>query len=308
MHPTPRCIQNLNLLAALSLAFAPLALGQVISPPKPAVATPPVAASDPIVLSEFTVSTERDVGYYSSDTAAGSVLAAKPIKELALSISIVNRELLDDLQTMNIAEALQFSSSFSPEAGLVRGHGAQMNAEGQFTNRVGNSTNGAPESGAVERIELIKGPPSVLMSSASAGGAVNITPKRPKGSNFSEAEFQYGNFQNRYRTEFNRVITPKLGTRLGIQYTRASFNGGSLLGQSNIPEFDRDRRLLIFNSTEWRPFPDTVLGIDVEQLRDRAVQGNRTALRFATVTRNGQSVRSSARNWVVWPSAILVQS
>lgn len=199
------------------------------------------------------------------------MLAGKPIKEL--SISIVNRELLDDLQTMNIAEAMPFSASFSPESGLVRGHGAQMNAEGQFTNRVGNSTNGVPESGAVERIELIKGPPSVLMSSASAGGAVNITPKRPKGTNFAEAEFQYGNFQTRYRTEINRGLSRRLGTRIGIQYTEADFNGGSLFGQSNLPEFDRDRRLLIFNSTEWRPWPNTVLGVDLEQVRDRARPG-----------------------------------
>lgn len=253
------------------------------APVAPKVVPPAPDPAETVKLAEFTVSTARDVGYFSSDTAAGSVLAGKPIKELALSISLVNRELLDDLQTMNIAEAMQFSASFSPESGLVRGHGAQMNAEGQFTNRVGNSTNGVPESGAVERIELIKGPPSVLMSSASAGGAVNITPKRPKGTNFAEAEFQYGNFQTRYRTEINRVLSRKLGTRIGIQYTEADFNGGSLFGQSNLPEIDRDRRLLVFNSTEWRPFPNTVLGVDVEQVRDRSRPGNRTALRFATV-------------------------
>ncbi len=279
------------LLVAASLGFAALARGQAVAPPRPAAGATATDNSEPVKLADFTVSTDRDVGYYSADTAAGSVLAGKPVKELALSISIVNRELLDDLQTMNIAEALQFSASFSPESGLVRGHGAQMNAEGQFTNRVGNSTNGVPESGAVERIELIKGPPSVLMSSASAGGAVNITPKRPRGANFAEAEYQYGNYQTRYRVEGNRRLTPKLATRGGIQFTEADFNGGSLFGQSNLPEFDRDRRLLIFNSTEWRPLPDTVFGVDVEQVRDRSRAGNRTALRFATVTRNGQAVR-----------------
>ena len=63
------------------------------------------------------------------------------------------------------------------------------------------------------------------MSSASAGGAVNITPKRPQRRNFSETEFQYGNFQERYRAELNRVVTPRLGVRLGAQYSKASFNG-----------------------------------------------------------------------------------
>jgi outer membrane receptor protein involved in Fe transport len=276
-------------LAVSCLGWTSVAVGQVVPAAKPTVA--PIDTSEPVKLSEFTVSTDRDLGYYSSDTAAGSVLTGKPVKELALAISLVNRDLLDDLQTTNIAEAMQFSASFSPENGLVRGQGAQMNAEGQFTNRVGNSTNGVPDSGAVERIELIKGPPSVLMSSASAGGAVNITPKRPQRRNFAEAEFQYGNFQKRYRSEVNRVLTPKLGVRLGVQYADASFNGASVLNQSNIPEFDADRRLLMFGAVEWRPFKDTILGVDVEQVRDRSVPSNRTSLRFVTVTRNGLSQR-----------------
>ncbi len=276
-------------LVAVCLGWSSLATGQVASAAKPTV--PTVDPSEPVKLSEFTVSTDRDRGYYSSDTAAGSVLTGKPVKELALAITLINRDLLDDLQTTNIAEAMQFSASFSPENGLVRGQGAQMNAEGQFTNRVGNSTNGVPDSGAVERIELIKGPPSVLMSSASAGGAVNITPKRPQRKNFSEAEFQYGNFQKRYRAEVNRVLTPKLGVRLGAQYSDADFNGASVMNQPNIPEFDQDRRLLLFGAVEWRPFPNTIVGVDVEQVRDRSVPSNRTALRFVTVTRNGQSMR-----------------
>jgi len=282
--PSPRPVPpRLAPAAALGLALAAAGPASAqVAPPAPEV---------PVRLSEFTVSTDRDLGYYSSDTAAGSVLTGKPVKELALAITLVNRDLLDDLQTTNIAEAMQFSAAFNPENGLVRGQGAQMNAEGQFTNRVGNSTNGVPDSGAVERIELIKGPPSVLMSSASAGGAVNITPKRPQRRNFAEAEVQFGNFQERYRTEVNRVLTPKLGLRLGAQYSKASFNGASVQNQSVIPEFDRDRRLLLFGAVEWRPFPDTVLGVDVEQVRDRSVASNRTALRFATVTRAGVTQR-----------------
>ncbi|WP_414664060.1 TonB-dependent siderophore receptor [Horticoccus sp. 23ND18S-11] len=286
--PVPRCL--LLCLAGTHLTLAPLAHGQTVAAPSPTASTPGLDAAETVKLSEFTVSTDRDRGYYSSNAAAGSVLADKPIKELALAISVVNRDLLDDLQTNTIGEALQFSASFSPESGMIRGQGA-IDPSGQFTNRVGNSTNGVPDSGSVERIELVKGPPSVLMSSSSAGGSINIVPKRPQSKNFSEAEVQYGNFQQRYRIELNRVLTRKLSTRLGVQYARAAFNGNSLQGQTNIPEFDSDRRLLVFNSTVYKPFPNTVLGFDIEQVRDRSNQGNRTALRFATVTRNGQSVR-----------------
>ena len=275
-------------LAAACLGWTSLTVGQVVPAPKPAAT--PVDTAETVTLSAFTVSTDRDRGYYSSNSAAGSVLADKPIKELALAVSVVNRDLLDDLQTMNIGEALQFSASFSPESGMVRGQAA-LDPSGQFTNRVGNSTNGVPDSGSVERIELIKGPPSVLMSSSSAGGSVNVTPKRPQRKNFFETELQYGNYQTRGRVEVNRVLTPTISTRLGIQYTDAAFNGNSLLSQNNLPEFDYDHRLLVFNSTVWKPFANTVLGVDVEQVRDRSNQGNRTSLRFATVTRNGQSLR-----------------
>jgi outer membrane receptor protein involved in Fe transport len=282
--------KRLALYLIAPLLGGAVAVGQVVPTAKPPAVDSSVAASDPVQLSEFTVSTARDLGYYSSDSAAGSVLTGKPIKELALAISVINRDLLDDLQTTNIGEALQFSASFSPESGMIRGQGA-IDPSGQFTNRVGNSTNGVPDSGSVERIELIKGPPSVLMSSSSAGGSINITPKRPKGFNFSEAEFQYGNYQTRYRAELNRVLSPKLGTRFGVQYSDASFNGNSLQGQTVLPEFNYDHRLLVFNSTTWKPFRSTELGVDIEQVRDRANQGNSTSLRFATVTRNGQTVR-----------------
>ena len=40
---------------------------------------------------------------------------------------------LDSGPDSDFAEAMQFSASFNPENGLVRGQGAQMNAEGQFT-------------------------------------------------------------------------------------------------------------------------------------------------------------------------------
>lgn len=247
-------------------------------------------AGEVVTLSPFTVNTERDRGYYSSASAAGSVLASKPIKEIAMAISVVNRDLLDDLQTMNIGEALQFSASFSPESGLIRGQGA-LDPSGQFTNRVGNSTNGVPDSFSVERIELIKGPPSVLMSSSSAGGSVNVTPKRPGSTNFNEVGLQYGNYQKRYWVEGSHVLTPTLGLRIGIQYTDADFNGSSFQQQTNIPEFDQDKRWVIFGAATWRPFKNTELGIDVEQVRDRANAGNRTSLRFASVTQNGQTVR-----------------
>ena len=151
MKPRTSPLLTLCRLTA-GLGAATVAYGQTAAttPAKPAVA--PEATDATITLSQFNVSTDRDLGYYSSDTAAGSVLTGKPVKELALSISLLNRDLLDDLQTTNIAEAMQVSASFNPENGLVRGQGAQMNAEGQFTNRVGNSTNGVPDSGAVERI------------------------------------------------------------------------------------------------------------------------------------------------------------
>lgn len=281
-------------LAAACLGGTSFTVGQVApQPPAKAksVANVAAAAEEPVQLSDFTVSTSRDLGYYSSDTAAGSVLTGKPVKELSLAISLINRDLLDDLQTTNIQEAMQFSAAYSPESGFVRGQAAQMNSDGQFTFRAGNSTNGVPESGAVERIEVIKGPPSVLLSSSSAGGGVNITPKRPKRNDFAELEFQYGNFGKRVRTDVNRVITPKLGLRFGVQQADADFNGSIMQNQTVVYDQDHDKRLLIFGALEWRPFRNTILGVDYEQVNDTSVRSDATSRRFVTVTRNGASVR-----------------
>lgn len=71
-------------LAAVSLIATSLAFGQPppSAPIKPIVTT--TEGTETVTLSEFSVSTSRDLGYYSSDTAAGSGLTGKPVKELAL--------------------------------------------------------------------------------------------------------------------------------------------------------------------------------------------------------------------------------
>lgn len=276
-------------LIATGLGLSSLAHGQT-APSSGTVAPVNTVNSETITLPDFTVTTDRDRGYYSSNSAAGSVLSDKPIKELPIAISVINRDLLDDLQTNNIGEALQFSAAFSPESGMIRGQGA-LDPSGQFSNRVGYATNGVPESGNVERIELIKGPPSLLMSSSSAGGSINIIPKRPTWRNGAEAEYQFGNFQRRYRIDVNRALTPKLATRLNVQYTDGDTNGDQASNQSVIGEFDHDKRLLVASSTIWKPFPKTTLGLDIEQVHDRANRGNKTSTRFATVTQNGVAVR-----------------
>lgn len=241
--------------------------------------------TETVKLSEFLVSTDRDRGYYSSNSAAGSVLADTPIKNLPTSISVINRELLDDLQPTDIREALKFSASWNPDTGQIRGLDA-LGSDAAGTGRSGYGTNGLTETGAVDRVEVLKGPPSILYGSANPGGTINAVPKRPQTRNFVELEAQYGNFQRRYRFEANRVLRPNLRTRVGLQFTQRDSNNDQPQNQTVITDFDEDERLLFFNSTLWRPFAGTEVIVDFEYLRGRETRGDKTSLRFVTV--NGQ--------------------
>jgi outer membrane receptor protein involved in Fe transport len=260
--------------------------------PTPVVSRPATNDSGdaPLSLSEFVVSTERDRGYYSGNAAAGSVLANTALKDLSMSIQVLNRQFLDDLQPTDIKEALQFASAWNPDTGQIRGLDA-LGADAAGTGRSGFGTNGLTEAGGVERIEVMKGPTSLLFGSSNPGGTINAIPKRPTNRNWVETEVMYGNFQQRYRLETNYVLNNRLRTRLGLQYSERSTNNDTPSNQIVIGDHDYDKRHLLFSSTIYRPFQNTEVILDFEYLRGRENRGDRTSTRFATVTRDGASVR-----------------
>jgi len=82
---------NCILLAALSGGLAATSVSAQTPPPKPAA-----GAAETVVLSPFTVKDQRDQGYRQTNAITGSRIGSS-ILDTPLSISVVTRELIDDL-------------------------------------------------------------------------------------------------------------------------------------------------------------------------------------------------------------------
>lgn len=80
----------------------------------------------------------------------------------------------------------------------------------------------------VERIEIVKGPASVLYGRGIGGGVVNLVSKQANFDSPSSINVRGGSWKNRGTTiDINRIISPNLAARLTIDYEEAdSFRRG----------------------------------------------------------------------------------
>ena len=142
-------------------------------------------SSDPevVVLPEFTVSENRSDPYRTAD-AISSVRVRAALVDTPSSISVLTRDVIDDLAPTRIFDVTRYV------AGVQEGRGIQ------FQDRMilrGFESNGQrtvdnflqPEDAdnidevLVDRIEIAKGPNAILSPAGAPGGAINVITKSP---------------------------------------------------------------------------------------------------------------------------------
>jgi iron complex outermembrane receptor protein len=154
------------------------------------LAVPCALAEEPVVLPEVTVTAKppeypSDTGY-KADTATTATKSDTPIFDLPVSIQVVPREVLDDRQVILLQDALETVNGVVPFAGggsafdnpRIRGFEAFRNVyrdgfRGRFFGNYIQST------AHLQRVEVLKGPASVLYGRMEPGGLVNQVSKQP---------------------------------------------------------------------------------------------------------------------------------
>lgn len=126
------------------------------------------------------------------------------IVEVPQSISVVSADLIASRGAIGVQEALRYTPGVRTEPNgvdlrvdyfLLRGFAAasfldgMLQPDGLFTGRV--------DSFNLERIEVLRGPSSVLYGQAAPGGIVNSLTKRPQFKLGGEAAVQYGSFDRK---------------------------------------------------------------------------------------------------------------
>ena len=209
------CLTGLALCAAWLPAAAPAA--EAASPAPAAAANPKDSA---VLLSIFEVSGNKDEGYRSTQTISGS-RTLENLRDVPNSISILNRELIDDLNATTVSELSAFAIT-----GEIADNTESTIANYVFRGIVSNSPlrNGiiwlSPmDTFSVERVELLRGPSAFLYGEGTAGGSMNQLTKQALTYNFQKAAFTFGsNRLMRGEVDVNRKLNDQLALRVGLAY------------------------------------------------------------------------------------------
>lgn len=241
------------------------------------------AAQNPVLrLDPYSVVSKKDYGYRATNasTATGS---GEPIINTPLSISILTEDFLKDKNLTELRDALRFVTGTSTDYQQVFGRG--------FPSVLKNDGSEAADGGTgdfmtynAERIEIIKGPVSVLQGRASAGGVVNVISRRPKFFNAYELVLGYGSFDRKFG-QF-RATGPLVDRKLAylVSYTKLDREGWV---KRNAIEDDSIQIAL-----EYRPTEKLTINLDYQQVkRDGYPEQHLSFTNPAFLAANDEAVR-----------------
>lgn len=180
-----------------------------------------------------------------------------PIEKTPQSVSVVTREEIDTRQPESVKEALGYTpgitvstrgASNTYDAVKIRGFGSVnqnnyldgLKLQGDFYNEV------IIDPYMLERVELMRGPTSVLYGKSSPGGIITMVSKRPTTEPLREVQFKMGT-DNLYQTGFD--FSDALDDA-GVYSYRLTGVARSSDEQQRI---SKQKRYAIAPSFSWRP-------------------------------------------------------
>ncbi|MEM9804415.1 MAG: TonB-dependent siderophore receptor [Cyanobacteria bacterium P01_D01_bin.56] len=171
--------------------------------------------------------TGEDEGYNPSRATTGTRIDA-PLRDIPQSIQVIPQQVLEDQAVIRTGDALRNVSGI----GVVRDFGGSNFAfsargfedvrilrNGILSGEEDQSTVTIPST--IERIEVLKGPASVLYGRAEPGGLVNIITKQPLDEPAYEVQLRAGSFDFfEPSIDFTGPLTPdgKLTYRLNVSH------------------------------------------------------------------------------------------
>lgn len=256
-------ISNEKRKAILSTGWA-LAVYAVILSPVLAVAQ---EDGETTVLQTITVEgqgrqdAKAPIKGYVAKTSSTATKTGTPLIETQQSISVITRDQIIAQGARTLADVLSYTpgivsapSGADPrfDSPSIRGFdGRQM----QFLNglRMLRTAGATPyELYGLERVEVTRGPSSVLYGQGNPGGMINQISKRPTFEPIREVGVQVGNYDY-YQTMFD--VGGPIGEDGNLAYR---LTGVARNAHAEISEFDNDR-YFIAPAMTWKPDDDTSL-------------------------------------------------
>lgn len=182
-----------------------------------------------------------------------------PIEKTPQSISVITNEEMQMHQPMSVKEALGYTPGVTVNSRgasntydflIIRGFSSVGLSQNNYLDGLklqGNFYNEAVvDPYMLERVELMRGPTSVLYGKSSPGGIVNMVSKRPTAEPLREVQFKMGT-DNLFQTGFD--FSDALDDE-GVYAYRLT---GVARSNNDQQQFSKQKRYAIAPSFSWRP-------------------------------------------------------
>ncbi|WP_230180736.1 TonB-dependent siderophore receptor [Aquabacterium sp. CECT 9606] len=224
-------------------------------------------------------------GYVAKRSASGTKTDSL-ISETPQSISVVTRNQMKAQGVQTAEQALRYTAGVMTEVTgydlryqsmVVRGFAPTVYRDGMRTFASGSFGDWQADPQGLERVEVLKGPASVLYGQGAPGGIVNQVSKRPQVDQINEIGMSVGN-HDRYEASFD------LGGKFDQDGTLLFRINGLVRDSKTQTDYSQDNRVFLAPSLSWRPSAQTSVTVLADVTRDRA----------------------TPKSW--WPTLALIQS
>ncbi len=225
--------------------------------------TPPPPTGDTVVLSPFVVSSANDNGYLATNSTSATRVSLL-IQDTPMAINVVTKEFMEDIGGTDLNKALGYSAINSDgnpgSTGLAKSTDANFTIrglQGFSLFRDGFSAYGMVDMSNIERVEIVKGPASVLYGNAAPGGLINYVTKQPLTQDFADIKLTAGSYdyyqgQIDYNQTFNKSHT--LNFRLNAD----------VISAGSFRKWEETSQQFIAPSLKWIISPSTSASVSFE--------------------------------------------
>jgi iron complex outermembrane receptor protein len=216
---------------------------------------------------QVVVTGEQEAGYVVDD-AATATRTDTPLRDIPQSIQVIPQQVLEEQQIIRTRDALRNVSGVgegngfgnSRETYVIRGFFTNDVLRNGFLERSNFRT--FRETANLERIEILKGPASVLYGNLEPGGIVNLVTEVPLADPAYSVELQGGSFGTiRPSIDFTGPLNADQTVlyRLNAVYERSD----------DFRDFDQEiERIFVAPTLSWQISDRTDLILEFEYLRD----------------------------------------
>jgi len=148
---------------------------------------------------------------------------AETVKDVPQTVSVFNAPFIENVKATIADDVVRFTPNAVPygwavplyTAVTMRGFNTSLTWNGMAY----RSINGTFKLANVERVEVLKGPASVLYGSMEPGAVINLVTKRPQQQFEASGDISYGRFnEQHYDLDIGGPLTDRIGMRLNAAY------------------------------------------------------------------------------------------